>query len=581
MTEQSPARMSNRDFARVFKTIGDLMEIKGENIYKILAYRRAADSLTNLGQDVNELWRAGQLEEIPGVGKAIAEKIDEMLKTGRLGFLERLTAEVPASLAELLNVPDLGPKKVALFWKQAGVTTLAELESAAREGRLRGLPGVGEKSEAKILAGIQALGRRSTRIPLGRAWPFAQNLLAWLRTQPGVEAAELGGSLRRMRSTIGDLDLVAATNDPLQVMEAFVHHPQVLNVLAQGDTKSSVEFQDGVRAQLWLHKPEQFGTSWQYATGSKEHSVRLRERAQQMGLSLSDRSIIQPDGSEKFYATEEEVYAALGMVWVPPELREDRGEVQAALNGKLPHLIERSDIRAELHSHSTWSDGQMTVLQMAEAARERGLKVLAITDHSPSLGVTGGLSVDELAAQRAEIDEAQRALGDSILLLQGNEVEIRTDGSLDYPDEALARLDFVIASLHTGLRQPREQVTRRLIRAIQNPHVDLIGHPTGRLIPEREGADLDMEAVLAAAKESGVALEINAHPSRLDLEDIYARRAAGMGIPLAINTDAHHPADLDLLPYGIATARRGWIEPEQVINTWSDERLVDWLKKRG
>jgi len=573
--------MSNRDFARVFKTIGDLMEIKGENIYKILAYRRAADSLTNLGQDVNELWRAGQLEEIPGVGKAIAEKIDEMLKTGRLGFLERLTAEVPASLAELLNVPDLGPKKVALFWKQAGVTTLAELESAAREGRLRGLPGVGEKSEAKILAGIQALGRRSTRIPLGRAWPFAQNLLAWLRTQPGVEAAELGGSLRRMRSTIGDLDLVAATNDPLQVMEAFVHHPQVLNVLAQGDTKSSVEFQDGVRAQLWLHKPEQFGTSWQYATGSKEHSVRLRERAQQMGLSLSDRSIIQPDGSEKFYATEEEVYAALGMVWVPPELREDRGEVQAALNGKLPHLIERSDIRAELHSHSTWSDGQMTVLQMAEAARERGLKVLAITDHSPSLGVTGGLSVDELAAQRAEIDEAQRALGDSILLLQGNEVEIRTDGSLDYPDEALARLDFVIASLHTGLRQPREQVTRRLIRAIQNPHVDLIGHPTGRLIPEREGADLDMEAVLAAAKESGVALEINAHPSRLDLEDIYARRAAGMGIPLAINTDAHHPADLDLLPYGIATARRGWIEPEQVINTWSDERLVDWLKKRG
>jgi DNA polymerase (family 10) len=363
-------------------------------------------------------------------------------------------------------------------------------------------------------------------------------------------------------------------------MEAFTHHPQVISVFGQGETKASVEFNFGMRAQLWLHPPEEFGTSWLYATGSQAHGVRLRERAQQRGLSLSDHSILQPDGSERRYATEEEVYRALGLPWVPPELREDRGEIQAAEAGKLPHLIEVDDLRAELHCHTTWSDGKLSILEMAQAARKRGLKVLAITDHSASLGVAGGLSADRLVRQREEIDAAQKELGDSLRLLQGSEIEIRADGSLDYPDDVLAGLDLVIASLHTGLRQPREQVTRRLLNAIRNPHVDIIGHPTGRLIPDREGADLDMEAVLEAARESGVALEINAHPSRLDLDDIYARRAAGMGIPLAIDTDAHSPADMDMLKYGVATARRGWVEPAQVINTWETGRLLEWLAKR-
>ncbi len=573
--------LTNRQLADTFTLIANLLEIKGEVIYKILAYRKAAESLEALGRPAADYHREGRLTEIPGVGKAIAEKIDELLTTGRLEFLEKLKAEVPESLAEILQVPDLGPKKVALFWKELGITTLAELEVAARAGKLRNLPGMGEKSEAKVLAGIEALGRRSGRIPLGRAWPFAQELLAMLRQAPGVVRAEAAGSLRRMRPTVGDLDLLAAASDSQPVMEAFTSRPDVARVLGKGETKASVEYTHGLRAQLWVHPPERFGTALQYATGSKDHNVRLRERALKLGLSLSEHALARPDGSEILCATEEEVYQALGLPWIPPELREDRGEVQAALAGALPRLLERGDLQAELHSHSTWSDGKLSIRQMAEAALARGYKLLAITDHSASLGVAGGLSVDELRQQREEIDAVQRELGGKIRLLQGAEVEIRADGELDYPDAVLARLDIVIASLHVSLRQPREKVTQRLINAIRNPHVDIIGHPTGRLLPDREGADLDMEAVLLAAAESGVALEINAHPARLDLEDTYARRAVELGIPLSINTDAHSDSDLDLIHFGVATARRGWVGPEHVINAWDVERLMEWLRARG
>jgi DNA polymerase (family 10) len=574
-------KLSNRELAEVFQTIADLLEIKGEVIYKILAYRKAADSLNNLGRDASEYWREDKLTEIPGVGKAIAEKIDELLTTGKLEFLEKLTAEVPSSLADLLQVPDLGPKKVALFWHELDITTLDELAEAARAGKLRGLPGMGEKSEAKVIAGIEALARRTTRIPLGRAWPAAQELLAFLRGTAGVEAAEAAGSLRRMRATVGDLDLLVAASDSAAVMDAFVHRPDVARVLGHGETKSSVEFNNGLRAQLWAHPPERFGTALQYATGSKDHNVRLRELALKKGLSLSDQAFIKEDGDEILCATEEEVYALLELPWIPPELREDRGEVQAALAGKLPTLVELNDMCAELHCHTTWSDGKLPVKEMAEAARDRGYKILAITDHSPSLGITGGLSEEDIKVQRAEIDAAQKDLGNSIRLLQGVEMEIRADGTLDYPDEILTKFDIVCASLHVSLRQPREKITERLLNAIRNPKVDMIGHPTGRLIPDREGADLDMEAVLAAAAESGVALEINAHPARLDLDDVYARRAIELGIPLSINTDAHSPEDMDLMHFGVATARRGWVEAKDVINTWETEKLIGWLKNRG
>jgi len=575
-----PQRFSNRQLAEIFQNIANLLEIKGEVIYKILAYRRASESLNDLGRNIYAVWEEGGLEEIPGIGKAIAEKIAELLSTGELGFYEKLKNEVPVGLVEVLQVPDLGPKKAALFWRELGITNLAGLEAAARAGRLRSLPGMGEKSEVKIIAGIEALSRRTNRIPLGRAWPVAQELIHFLSQQPGVAAVEVAGSLRRMRSTVGDIDLLVAAQDSEAVMAGFVQRPDVARILGHGPTKSSVEFVHGLQAQLWVHPPERFGTALQYATGSKDHNVRLRELALKQGLSLSEHSLARLDGGEILCATEEEVYTELGLPWIPPELREDRGEIQAARSGKLPHLLELSDMQAELHTHSDWSDGRLSILEMAEAARKRGKQVLAITDHSVGLGVAGGLSADEIKHQRAEIIAAQSAMGDSLHILQGAEVEIRSDGSLDYPDEVLAELDIVIASLHSGLRQSREKVTERTLNAIHNPHVDVIAHPTGRMIPDREGADLDMDAILAAAASAGVALEINAHPSRLDLDDVYARRAVEQGVLLTINTDAHADYDLDLLHFGLSTARRGWVEASQVINTWNPASLLTWLKER-
>ena len=575
--------MTNKELADTFSSIANLLEIKGEVIYKILAYRRAAETLAEYGRDVNEVWKEGtrSVREIPGVGEAIAEKIDELLRTGKLGFFEKLKAEVPVTLIDVLKVPGVGPKKAALFWKQRDITTLEALKAAAQAGKLRDLPGMAEKSEAKILEGIESLSRRTGRTPLGQALPLARDLLAMLRGVKGVVAAEAAGSLRRMKSTVGDLDLLAASADPDPVMRAFTSQPTVARILGQGSTKSSVEFNNGMRAQLWVHPPERFGTALQYATGSKDHNVRLREIALDKGLSLSEHALTKKNGKEILCATEEEVYAALGLPYIPPELREDRGEVKAAQGGMLPHLIELSDLKSDLHSHSTWSDGRASIREMAEAAKARGLRVLAVTDHSQSLGVTGGLTPERLREQRREIDKVQKQLGDSILILRGAEVEIRADGQLDYADEVLASLDIVVASLHTTLRQPREKITARLLKAIRNPQVDIIGHPTGRLIPDREGADLDMDAVLAAAKDSGVALEINAHPMRLDLDDIYSRRAFELGIPLAINTDAHHPSDFGLAEYGVATARRGWVAASHVINVWDSDRLRGWLQDRA
>jgi len=572
--------MNNLELAQTFEKIADLLEIKGEVVYVTLAYRRAAESLRILGQEADTYRQSQPLTSIPGVGKAIAEKINELLDTGKLGFLEKLEAEVPVSLLEILEIPDVGPKKAALFWKQAGITTLAELEQAANEHHLQKLPGLGEKSEMRILDGIAALHRRSGRMTLGVARPIGLRWVEWLRKQPCVQQAELAGSLRRWRSTIGDLDLVAACSDSAALMAAFTSHPEVVRILGQGDNKSSIELSNGLKLQLWTQPPENFGSLLQFVSGSKEHNVRLRELALKQGWSLSERGLTSIDGKLVSFGDEESLYKALNLPWIPPELREDRGEIQAAQAGKLPVQLELNDRKAELHSHSTWSDGVSTIREMAKAARERGLSMLAVTDHSASLGIAGGLKAEDFKKQRAELDEVQREMGTDFHLLQGTEVEIKADGSLDYSDEVLAGLDIVIASLHVSLRQPRKEVTERLLKVMRNPHVDIIGHPSGRLLPNREGADLDMELVLQTARECGLALEINANPARLDLDEVYARRAAEMGIPISINTDAHAPADLDLIEYGISVARRAWIEPAIIINCWPAEKLTAWLKDR-
>ena len=571
--------MNNRQLADTFTLIANLSEIKGEVNYVILAYRKASENLMTLGREASEYWKEGKLREIPAVGKTISEKIDELLTTGKLEFLEKLKQEVPASLADWLQVPGLGPRKISLIWRTLNITALSELETAAKNGQLRDLPGMGVKSESAILEGIASLARRSGRIPLGRAYPLAQQIITTLKGVKGVVAAESAGSLRRMRSTVGDLDILVASKDSAAVMEAFINLPGVSRVLGKGETKSSIEFTDGVRAQVWVHAPEKFGTALQYATGSKDHNVQLRQIALAKGLSLSEHSFTKANG-EIFCATEQEVYKTLGLPWIPPELREDHGEVQAAKENKLPKLIEVKDIKADLQTHSTWSDGKLSMLEMAQAAAKRGMKVIAFTDHSASLGVTGGLKMEDHKKQAVEIKKIQKQLGDKILVLHASEVEIKADGTLDYPDEFLATLDLVVASMHTRLRQPSEKVTQRTINAIRNPHVDIIGHPTGRLISDREGADLDMEAVFKAAAETGVALEINAHPSRLDLDDMYARRAKDLGIPISINTDSHSEDDFDNLFYGVAIARRAWLTRDDVINCWSTKKLLSWLNKK-
>ncbi len=574
--------MTNKELAEVFSTIADLLEIKGEIVYKTLAYRRAAQTLAEHGRDVKAVWKEGKLREIPGVGQAIAEKIDELLTTGKLEFYEKLKREIPVGLVDILAVPDVGPKKAALFWKKLHITTVTELEQAARAGKLRGLPGMGEKSEVKILAGIAARARRAPgRTPVGQAWPIAQDMLKFLRNLPGVRAAEAAGSLRRMSATIGDLDFLVAAEEAEPIMAAFVTHPNVARVLGHGPTKSSVELTNGLQADLRVLPAERFGTLLQYFTGSQAHNVKLRELALAKGLSLSDYAITRKNGQEILCATEAEVYKTLGLAYIAPELREDRGEIQAATRGDLPHLIELKDLQSDLHSHTTWSDGSLAVREMAFTARAKGLKCLAITDHSQSLGVTGGLTPERLRAQRREIDAAQAELGAGFSLLQGAEVEIRADGHLDYSDDVLEDLDIVVASLHTSLRQERARVTARLLNAIQNRHVDIIGHPTGRLLPAREGADLDLDVILPAAAGAGVALEINANPTRLDLDDVSARRALEMGCLLAINTDSHHPDQFDLAHFGVGTARRAWATADHVINAWPVEKLLHWLDERG
>jgi DNA polymerase (family 10) len=574
--------VNNREVAVVFENIADLLEIRGEQVFKVLAYRRAAEAILGLGRDINAVSQQGDLETIPGVGKAISAKIEELLRTGKLGFYEKLKEEVPESLVEVLKVGNVGPKKAARFWKELGITTLGELEAAAREGRLRTLSGMGDRSEARILEGIEALKRRqSGRISIGTARPIAEALLAQLRQVPGVVQAEAAGSLRRWRETVGDIDLLVGVSRAGDVPEAFASFPEVAHVTGKGETKVSVELVDGTRVQLWVHPAERFGAALQYATGSQAHNVRLRELALDRGLSLSEHGFKAKDGSEILCAEEAEVYRQLGLPWIPPELREDRGEIQAALEGRLPHLVTNEDIVGELHAHSDWSDGSVTILAMAQAAREAGLSYLVISDHTQSLGVANGLSVERLRKQRKEIAAAQRKLGDSMHLLHGAEVEIRADGGLDYPDEVLRALDVVTASVHSSLRQTREKVTHRMLAAIRNPHVDVIGHPTGRMIGQRDPADLDMDAILQAAAETGVALEINAHPARLDLNEGYARRAVELGCRLAINTDAHTPEDFALRPYGVGVARRGWVERKDVVNAWPLPRVLRWLERRG
>lgn len=581
--------LTNRDIADTFATVADMLQIRGDVIHRVLSYRRAAETIRDLPRDLRAISAGGGLTDLPGIGRTLADKIDEMLQTGELEFYERLAAEIPPGLVRIMHVNGVGPKKARLFWDELDITSLEALEEAAEAGLLRPLKGMGAKSEQRILEGIAALARKTGRTPLGVALPAAEELLESLLALPQAECGYVAGSIRRGRPTIGDVDLLVASDEAAPLMEEFVAMPQVARVLGHGPTKSSVELHNGLQVDLRVLSPARMGTALSYFTGSQAHNVRLRERALRLGFSLNEHALrpVDADGSAQddetthvLCASEEELYERLGLPYIPPELREDAGEFEAAEAGQLPELIRLEDLQADLHVHSTWSDGREDIRAMVGAARARGRRTVVITDHSQYSAIANGLDAERLLRQREEVRKVDREFAD-IRVLHGVEMDIRADGTLDYPDEVLAQLDFVIASLHYSLRQERSVITRRLLNAIENPHVDLIGHPHGQMIEQRPPADLDMDAVFEAAARTGTALEINANPRRLDLEAHYARRAVELGIPLSINSDAHHAAGMDLLPYGVLTARRGWVEAENVINTWPQDRLLAWLERNN
>jgi DNA polymerase (family 10) len=596
-----PPALGNGDLARIFHEIGDILEVKGEIPFKTVAYHRAADAIARAPFDVAEVYAAGDRRPIPGVGKAISDKIVELATTGRMAYHDRLRAEIPPTLVELLAIPGVGPKTVRLAWEGLGIETLADLRRAAETGALRSLKGVSAGTEQRILHGIAQLEARPDRMYLDRAQAVADELVAQLADTPGVRRIVQAGSLRRRRETVGDLDLVVETDRPDDVIARFTGLDVVERVLGAGHAKASVVLQRGPQVDLMVMPPGEAGSYLVHFTGSKEHNVRLRGIARDRGWSLSEKGFLrlgedgQPlEGAAAELCTvpdEASVYGFLDLAFVPPELREDRGEIEAARSGTLPSLVTLLDLRGDLHSHSEWSDGVHSIEVMALAARRRGYAYQVLTDHSQSLAVAKGLDVERVELQRAIIadlnarfadEEAAGALPDGanpggFRLLHGCELEVRADGTLDYEDDLLARFDLVVASVHVARRQAREALTRRTLNAIRSPHVDVIAHPAGRIIDRRDDLDLDWDAVFEAAAATGTALEINGSPPRLDLAPERARRAVEAGCLLAIDSDAHRTSELDFVRWGVDQARRAWVEPRHVLNARPLDALLAWV----
>ena len=572
--------VKNREIAAILYEMAELLELHAENRFKIIAFSKAARAIESLREDIVQVCREKRLQSIPGVGKAIAQKVEEYLRTGRIQSHQELLAQTPSGQAELLKISGLGPKTIFMLHEKLNISNLDDLEKAATEHRIRRLPRMGETREKNIQRSIERYKKRSQRILYSTAEPIVNEILAYLGGIAGLEHITAAGSYRRGKETVGDIDILATATRPEEVVARFVCMPMVEEVLAKGPTKASVIVQETIQVDLRIVEHRSYGTVLQYFTGSKDHNVRMRQLALGRGYSLSEYSLTRlADSQDLFYEQEEGVYVALGLQYIPPEMREDNGEIEAALEGRLPSIVELKDLRGDLHVHSSWSDGRASIQEMAEAALVLGYEYIAICDHSPSIGIAGGLVPEKLEQKIEAVAAANEAL-EGITVLMGTEVDIKADGGLDYPDELLARCDVVVASVHMGQQQAERAITGRLISAIENKNVDIIGHPTGRIINQREPYGLDLQAVLEAAARNGTALEINAYPGRLDLNDINARAAKDMGVRMSINTDAHDQTMLSNMKYGVNVARRAWLEKKDLLNAMSLPKLMDTLKSR-
>jgi DNA polymerase (family 10) len=577
--------LDNPEIARTLEEVADILEIQNANPFRIRAYRNAVRTVQSLTVPLRRWVEENRpLTDLPGIGKEMANHIREMVETGTLGFRDELIADVPRSLIDLMRLPGVGPKKARRFYDEMNICSVDELEAAAKEGRIATIPGFGVKTQEKILAGIQEFRQHASRHLLVDTERSVEPLLAWLREIPEVERLEVAGSYRRRRETVGDIDLLALASRPGPVMEAFLHYPQRDKILMAGDTRSTITLGSGLQVDLRVVPPDCYGAALVYFTGSKEHNVKLRRRGVERGLRISEYGVFRVEANgegegERIAGREEaDVYAAVGLAWVPPELREDRGEIEAASAGRLPALIRLEDLRGDLHMHSTWSDGRNTIEEMVEACAARGYEYMVISDHSKALPIVNGLDAYRLRAQWQEIDEV-RARHPEIRILRSMEIDILGDGSLDLEDELLAELDLVLVSLHTRLDLPEAQQTERVLRALEHPEVDVFCHPTARLINRRKPVEMEVDVVLSRAAELGVAVEVNSNPHRLDLKDTHLKLAKELGCKVVINTDSHRIRELDLLRFGVEQARRAGLEASDVLNALPYKEFERAVKK--
>ncbi len=573
-----PTRDANEAIADMFDTIADVLELQGDIPYRIRAYRNAARTIRDLPQPVEEIAQEGKLEELPGIGKDLAAKIVEYLTTGRMAKYDEVVSQVPPGLVELLHIPGLGPKRVRLLYERLGISDLEALRRALDTGAIETLPGMGKKTVENIRRGLMLYQASMERMPLGRALPIAEEIARQIDVLPGTARVVIAGSARRMKETVGDIDILTIAENGRATIDAFVHFPQVREILAAGDTKGSVVLNNGLQVDLRVVPPESYGAALHYFTGSKAHNIKIRTLAREQGLKVNEYGVFR--GEERVAGEEEEdIFRVLGMPWIPPEMREDRGEIEAALAGQLPTLVTLEDIRGDLQMHSKWSDGANTIRELALAARALGYEYIAVTDHSPRVRVAGGMSVEEVWKRQKEIEAVNQEF-DDIRVLAGAEVDIHPDGTLDYPDEVLAALDIVLVSIHSGFKMSKEEMTERLLRAIENPYVHILAHPTGRLIGQRESYPVDLETVLKRCAELGVAVEINGYYLRLDLNDVNAHLAKSLGCTISLGTDAHQADHLSMMRYAVGVARRAWLEPADVLNTKPLPELLAWLRRR-